>query len=122
MLVFSNIEQTRLLMLFQTFTKTAGRLCQAHSAPGAKWPLTMSFKDHVADLTKKVMLAVRFGDEAAIIGDVGVFHAYTARCDEQEHVRPALVHLMDEIHPVQGPRHLNVREKQLHVLPRFKDA
>jgi hypothetical protein len=74
----------------------------------------------IVDFAEQLIRPVRLANEAAIIGNFRLRRLYLTRGDDQEDVGPTSVNLSREVHPVARARHLNVGEKQPHVVAGFQ--
>jgi len=65
-------------------------------------------------------MAVRLGNETAIIGDFPRTGSFPSGRDHEQDMRPTLVNLPRQLHAVERPRHMHVGKKHLDVAPNFQ--
>jgi hypothetical protein len=71
----------------------------------------LGFAHQVVDLGEQLRRPIRLTDKTAIIRNLGATGLCLSRSNHEEHIGPPCVDLSREIHTVQCPGHLNVREK-----------
>jgi hypothetical protein len=83
-------------------------------------PADLRFAHHIVDFAEQILFSVRLADEAAMIGNFRLSGRYLTGSDDQEDAGPTSVNLSREVHTVARAGHLNVGEKQPHIVAGFQ--
>jgi hypothetical protein len=83
-------------------------------------PARLRFAQHIVHFAEQLIGSVRLANEVAVIGNFRLSGLYLTGSDDEEDAGPTSVNLSREIHTVARAGHLNVGEKQPHVVAGFQ--
>ena len=78
--------------------------------------MRLRFVEQIVDFTEQFVRLIGLAYEAAVVGNFSLSRLHFTGRDDQEDVGPTCVNLSREVHSVDCAGHLNVREKQPHIV------